>query len=106
MRRVTMRVDPALGVDAPSLTQAVVRVTLRDGQTLIREANGARGYPDRPASDEALATKFLTCATRALPGSAAQELLDRLRDFKDIDDVRAVAQLLGTQSHQSHQSHS
>ena len=98
MPRVTMRVDPALGVDAPSLTQAVVRVTLRDGQTLVREANGARGYPERPASDQELAAKFQTCAERVLPASTADELLAQLKNLEHVEEVRRITTLLRSQS--------
>ena len=65
--RVTMRVDPTLDSSAPALTQARVTVRLRDGRVLTASANGARGYPERPASDDELAAKFLSCAARVLP---------------------------------------
>ena len=45
MTRVSMRVDRTLGTDAPALTQARIRVYLRDGSVLSRAADGARGYP-------------------------------------------------------------
>jgi 2-methylcitrate dehydratase PrpD len=51
MARVTMRVDPTLDGGAPPLTQARIRLRLRDGRVLTASANGARGYPERPASD-------------------------------------------------------
>ena len=94
MPRVTMLVDPTLGVDAPALTQAVVRLTLHDGRTLTRAANGARGYPVHPASDEELAGKFRTCAARAVPASTADELLAHLKNLEDVEDVRGITTLL------------
>src|SRR5262249_60887709 len=48
--RVTMHVDPALDPSAPPLTQANVTVRLHDGRVLTASANGARGYPQGPAS--------------------------------------------------------
>jgi 2-methylcitrate dehydratase PrpD len=86
--RVTMRVDPTLDPSAPSLTQARVTVRLHDGQVLTVSANGARGYPERPASDEELATKFTSCATRTLSASQATAALTALRDIESIVDVR------------------
>jgi 2-methylcitrate dehydratase PrpD len=91
MRRVSMTVDPTLDAGAPPLTQARVHVHLSDGRTLTETANGARGYPDRPASDEELAGKFLGCATRAIPPDAARRALALLRDLDSVDDVRALA---------------
>ncbi|MBI3494244.1 MAG: MmgE/PrpD family protein, partial [Acidobacteria bacterium] len=89
--RVTMRVDPTLDAAAPALTQARVTVTLKDGRVLTSSANGARGCPERPASDEELAAKFLACATRVLAESAARKMLAMLLAIETVADIRAVA---------------
>jgi 2-methylcitrate dehydratase PrpD len=94
MSRVTMRVDATLGVEAPPLTQAVVRLVLRDGRTLTRAANGARGYPERPASDAELAAKFQSCATRALAPATSGTVYSRLRDLERLEDLREITVLL------------
>ena len=88
--RVTMRVDPTLDPSAPSLTQARVAIRLRGGRVLTASANGARGYPERPASDDELATKFMSCATQALSEESARDLLASLRDVESISDVREL----------------
>ena len=54
MSRVRMRVDPSLDGIGQPLTQARITVRLRDGRVLMRAADGARGYPERPASDAEL----------------------------------------------------
>jgi 2-methylcitrate dehydratase PrpD len=90
MARSSMIVDRGLGVDAPPLTQARVHIHLRNGQTLTEQANGARGYPENPASDEELATKFLSCATRTLAPDAAQDALACLRNLDRLSDVRQL----------------
>jgi len=92
--RVTMRVDPDLDASAPSLTQARVTVRLKNGRVLTASANGARGYPERPASDDELATKFTSCATQTLTASHAAHVLDVLRDIESIADVRMLTDLL------------
>ena len=94
MSRVTMTVDPALGVDVPALTQARVQVRLRDGRVLTEFANGARGYPEQPASDEELAAKFLSCAVRTLPESAAHEALELLRRLEDVRDICELTRVI------------
>jgi 2-methylcitrate dehydratase PrpD len=96
--RVTMRVDPTLDAAAPSLTQARVTVRLRDGRTLTASANGARGYPERPASDEELATKFIACATQTLSAPQAADALTQLRAIESIADVRTLAAALSGQA--------
>jgi 2-methylcitrate dehydratase PrpD len=93
-RRVVMCVDPALDSAAPPLTQARVTVRLRDGRVLTASANGARGYPEQPASDEELATKFTSCATQTLSALHAARALDALRDIESIADVRLLTALL------------
>jgi 2-methylcitrate dehydratase PrpD len=92
--RVTMRVDPSFDGKAPALTQARVRIALRGGRVLEREARGARGYPERPATGDDLAAKFLACATRALPEAAARRALERLRAIDSVEDVRTLTPVL------------
>jgi 2-methylcitrate dehydratase PrpD len=88
--RVTMRVDPTLDASAPSLTQARVSVRLRDGRVLSASANGARGYPEHPASDDELAGKFLASAKATVSEPAATRLLTALRDLDSVADVRTL----------------
>jgi 2-methylcitrate dehydratase PrpD len=88
--RVTMTIDPSLDAAAPPLTQARVRVQLRDGRTLTASANGARGYPQNPASDEELAAKFVSCAMRGMPEAQARAALAALQAIDEAPDVRAL----------------
>ena len=92
--RVTMRVDPTLDPAAPSLTQARVTVRLHDGRVLTAEANGARGYPDRPATDEQLAAKFTSCATQTRSTAQAADALAWLRAIESVPDVRTLTAAL------------
>ena len=88
--RVMMRVDASFDGRAPALTQSRVRIALRGGRVLEREAHGARGYPDRPATAEDLAAKFLACASRALPEAAAGHALQLLRALDTLPDLRRL----------------
>jgi 2-methylcitrate dehydratase PrpD len=92
--RVAMRVDPSFDGKAPALTQSRVRVTLRGGRVLEREARGARGYPQQPATADDLSAKFLACARRVLPEPATQQALDLLRAFDRMEDVRRLTAAL------------
>ena len=96
--RVTMRVDPTLDATAPPLTQARVTVRLRDGRALTASANGARGYPERPASDEELAVKFRSCATATLSGPSAANALAQLNAIESVADVRILTACLVRQA--------
>jgi 2-methylcitrate dehydratase PrpD len=95
MPRVAMRVDPSLDAGAPPLTRARVHIRLRDGRVVTQQANGARGYPAQPASDDELDAKFMACAGRALSGAASARALDLLRKLDTIDDMRTLTAVLG-----------
>jgi len=95
MARVAMRVDPSLDGLGPPLTQARIAITLRDGRVLTQHADGARGYPARPASDEELDAKFLACAGRALPAPSAARALELLRAIDSLADIGTLTGVLG-----------
>jgi 2-methylcitrate dehydratase PrpD len=92
--RVTMRVDPTLDASLPPLTQARVTIRLRDGRVLSASANGARGYPGRPVSDDELRTKFLACAARVLSEAQAARALAALGAVESAADIHQVTALL------------
>ncbi|HEX3702212.1 MAG TPA: hypothetical protein VHU82_02715, partial [Vicinamibacterales bacterium] len=87
-------VDAALDGQAPPLTQARIRVRLTDGRELSAAANGARGYPEHPASEEELAAKFLACAERQVPRERAVEALEMLSAIERLENVRSLAGIL------------
>ncbi len=91
---VTMRPDPEIGRGRPALTQARVSVRLRGGKEHTARADGARGYPDRPASAEELARKFEDCAGRVLEPSAVARALEALSGIESIDDIRELTAVL------------
>lgn len=93
MPRVTMRANPAFDAAAP-LSQARITIRLRDGRVLTESANGARGYAERPASDDELAAKFMDCAGRTLPQPTAERAWTALGRIEGIPDVGAFTEVL------------
>src|SRR5579864_4487032 len=93
--RIAMRVNPNPSQNAPALTQAIVTIYLTDGRVLVRNANGARGYPNRPASAEELDNKFLSCGRRALSEERLQAVLAHLHQLEILSDVRQLTESLG-----------
>ena len=89
--RVSMVADDTLDRTAPPLTQANVHVRCRDGREFVRRANGARGYPSRPASDADLRAKFTGCAARVLPPDRVASACDALSGLDAVTDVREWA---------------
>jgi 2-methylcitrate dehydratase PrpD len=94
MPRVTMRADRSLDGIGPALTQARVTIRLRDGRVLTERANGARGYPAQPATDDELNAKFLQCARRALPETSCQSALELLHHIEQVEDIRVLTETL------------
>jgi 2-methylcitrate dehydratase PrpD len=94
MSRVVMRVDPALDGAGPPLTQARIHIRLRDGRRVSQAANGARGYPERPASGAELEAKFTACARRTISPASAEKALGMLRQIEKMEDVRALTDVL------------
>ena len=90
MARVTVRVDDQIGQGKPALTEARVRVRLKDGRSLVQEAHGARGYPANPATADQLAAKFLACASRAIGKARAEKLLSGLAAIDSLENMQAV----------------
>ena len=90
MPAVSMRVDEAIGRGKPALTEARVRVRLKDGRSLVQEAHGARGYPANPATADQLAAKFLACASRAIGKARAEKLLSGLAAIDSLENMQAV----------------
>ena len=106
MARVVMRVDRSLDGISEPLTQARVSVRLRDGRVLTQQANGARGYPAQPATDDELDAKFLACARRSLPEESCRRALDLLRRLEQVEDVRSLTRALVSDQERVHASRS
>jgi 2-methylcitrate dehydratase PrpD len=91
MARVTVRVDDQIGQGKPALTEARVRVVLKDGRTLVKEAHGARGYPVNPANADELAAKFLACAAVILGEPRAREVQSFLRSLETAPSLTGLS---------------
>jgi 2-methylcitrate dehydratase PrpD len=94
MPKVSMRADPSLDGIAPALSQARVTIQLRDGRLVSQDADGARGYPSRPASAAELEAKFLACAHRTLDEETTVKALRLLREIEGLADIRALTAAL------------
>ena len=92
--RVTLRTNTAFDSTTP-LSHARVTIRLRDGRVLTQSADGARGYPARPASDEELRAKFSQCARRILPQPAADHAWAALTRIEHVADISELTGLLG-----------
>jgi 2-methylcitrate dehydratase PrpD len=92
--RIRANVDTSLDTGGPPLTQAQVSLHLRDGRTIERTARGARGYPDRPATDVEIDAKFISCAERVLSPERALRAIDALRSLRSAGDLTDLIAIL------------
>jgi 2-methylcitrate dehydratase PrpD len=79
----------------PDYYASELTLTLRDGETLTRRIDIARGYPEAPLGEAELEAKF-----RGLAGSVASDgrvdrLWKALNGLGDAEDVAELAELLG-----------
>jgi hypothetical protein len=71
-----------------------VVVRLKDGRTLSRLVEYAKGGPQAPLSLQELRTKFLDCAKRVIDERAMQGVLEYADKLDALQDVRPLCQLL------------
>lgn len=92
--RIAMAVDATLRTDAPALTQARVTIQLHDGRTLTAYADGARGYPARPATAVELGDKFRACAGRVLDAARTEAAIVMLQSLDQVAETRVLTDCL------------
>ena len=96
--RIRMRPDPTqpgdVNVDEVPL-RATVAVRLADGDERSRTVQEPRGHPCRPLGRDALHTKFVDCASRALSAAEHDEAFDALDGIAGAHSLDAIAGHLG-----------
>ncbi len=81
--RVVMCADENVGRNVAPLTQARIVVCLRDGRTIERFVDGARGYPKNPATTGELNQKFRRCGERSIPAASVSKALRYIQNLSD-----------------------
>src|SRR5690606_23669398 len=93
--RVECVEDPAITAEGPDMRHKVrVEVHLKDGTRLEETVVTARGSEHNFASEAAIADKFRRLASKALPESRVEALLDRVLRLDELDDAAELAPLL------------
>ena len=92
--RVQMNLDNNLKKTDPGGRPCRVTVRLKNGQTLIREAQHAKGGPEFPMTEAELKGKFTECAREALSESATQKALADIERLETLESIRPLCDLL------------
>jgi 2-methylcitrate dehydratase PrpD len=86
--------DPDLERGWPEIYASVVEVTTRDGRTLARRVDRAKGTPENPLAPHELHQKYLALATTATTAAHAERIADTVRGIDGAPDLAGLARQL------------
>lgn len=92
--KVSMVVDPDLEALGYQHVRTKLRVRTTAGQSFDREAEWARGYPQKPLTPDQLSAKFLDCAAVVLPEGQAKAAMKAAMNLPKATEVGEVMALL------------
>ncbi len=92
VQRVDAYVDDECERMYPAKRSAVVRIQLEDGRKLEKRLVDPKGDLDNPMSDDDLARKFTGNCEPVIGKARCSLLLDQVRRFETLDDVRLILQ--------------
>jgi 2-methylcitrate dehydratase PrpD len=95
LQHVHTSVDPAIAY-RNGVYPGTVTITFRDGATLSRHADEAKGHPDLPLTLAEQRLKFMACAESAIPAARASEAFDALSRLDRADSTASITKLLST----------
>jgi 2-methylcitrate dehydratase PrpD len=92
VQRVDAYVDDECERMYPAKRSAVVRIQLENGRKLEKRLVDPKGDLDNPMSDDDLARKFTGNCEPVIGKARCSLLLDQVRRFETLDDVRLILQ--------------
>jgi 2-methylcitrate dehydratase PrpD len=94
VERIHMEVDPELSDQVTINRPSRVHIQLKDGRSLSRQVEHAKGSPPSPLTDEELREKFTICASRVLDEASISRAIGLLEGIEKLDDAAALGELL------------
>jgi len=92
--RIQMKLDANLKAIDAGGRPCRVTLRLKDGQTLTREVQHAKGGPEVPMTPGELKGKFIECARQAINDGATLRALESIEHLDTLDNIRPLCQLL------------
>jgi 2-methylcitrate dehydratase PrpD len=92
--RVRMRLDPKLVESSTGARPCKVTMRLKNGQTLSRYVEHAKGGAEKPLTAEELRAKFLDCARRVIDEKKLPAIVASLENLESVEDIRPTCALL------------
>jgi len=92
--RVRFYTDPEAEKAGYDKMTTILKITLKDGRSIIGRADFGKGSPTNPMSYDEVAEKFLGCAAFAeWPTARARQVIEVVRRLEDVSDVRSLTTL-------------
>ncbi|HEY6987552.1 MAG TPA: MmgE/PrpD family protein [Bryobacteraceae bacterium] len=92
--RVQMNLDPDLKKSDAAGRPCRVTLRLKNGQTLTREAQHAKGGPEYPMTEAELREKFSECAREAIDAKRATQALEAIERLETLSDIRPFCDVI------------
>ncbi|HEX2229096.1 MAG TPA: hypothetical protein VHM64_18335, partial [Candidatus Binatia bacterium] len=92
--KIHMHLDPDLQPTAQGSRPCKVTIRLRDGRTLSRQVDYAKGSREAPMSGKELRQKFVACAREALDDSSIERIIEYVEHLESLEDIRPMCRLL------------
>jgi 2-methylcitrate dehydratase PrpD len=92
--RIEMKLDANLKAIDAGGRPCRVTLRLKNGQTLTREVQHAKGGPEVPMTPGELKGKFIECARQTVNDGTALRALESIERLDTLDNIRPLCQLL------------
>jgi 2-methylcitrate dehydratase PrpD len=94
MARINCVRDPALDALYPAKWPASAEIVTHDGRKYTGKIEYPKGDPENPLSGEELKDKFISMVQPVLPLQQAEQVIQLVDDFDNLDDVRHLMKAL------------
>jgi 2-methylcitrate dehydratase PrpD len=91
---MTLVHDAVLDAEYPARYTSVVELTTRDGRTLTRRVDAAKGTPENPLAPDEVRAKYRQLTAGLVPSPRAAAILALVEGIERTPDLRGLARLL------------
>ncbi|HWP56901.1 MAG TPA: MmgE/PrpD family protein [Candidatus Acidoferrales bacterium] len=92
--KVSMARDPAMDFGGDGSRPAKVTIRLKNGASFSRHVVHPKGSAESPLSEQELTAKFVECARRALEEPAIGQVIESVKRFETLGDIRPLCEFL------------
>ena len=93
MQKIKVRANPEFTQAWPQAYPFRISVTLRSGDSHVREIRHAKGHPDNPMSDREIEDKFRRLALPVMTQAQVDRALAQLWQLENLNSIRDLMAL-------------